>query len=155
MTPKVLVATDGSPRSRGAIATAAGIAKALQATLVGCTATPPYPYYGFGEALPDTESQYLAAASAAATERLTEVERAARQADVPCITVIKEQQHPHRAILQTAQEYGCNLIVMASHGRSEISSLSSSAAKPRGCWPTRIARCWSSGSRSARPFARE
>jgi nucleotide-binding universal stress UspA family protein len=123
MTDKVLVATDGSPGSRKAIAVAVGIAKALNSSLVGCTATPPYPYYGLGEVLPDTEGQYLAAASAVATERLTEVERAARDADVPCVTVIKEQQHPHRAILQTANENDCGLIVMASHGRSEVSSL--------------------------------
>jgi nucleotide-binding universal stress UspA family protein len=123
MTTKVLVATDGSPRSRKAIATAVGMAKALNASLVGCTATPPYPYYGLGEVLPDTEGQYLAVASAAANERLTEIERAAQEMNVACVTVIKEQQHPHRAILQTANENDCELIVMASHGRGEVSSL--------------------------------
>jgi nucleotide-binding universal stress UspA family protein len=123
MTTKVLVATDGSPRSQRAIAIAVEIAKALHSSLVGCTATPPYPYYGLGEVLPDTEGQYMAAASAVATERLTEIERAAREVNVPCVTVIKEQQHPHRAILQTAQENDCQLIVMASHGRGEVSSL--------------------------------
>jgi nucleotide-binding universal stress UspA family protein len=123
MTNKVLVATDGSPRSSKAIAIAAGIAKALNTSLVGCTATPPYPYYGLGEMPPGTEGQYLTAASAIGTERLTEIERVAREAEVPCVTVIKEQQHPHRAILQAAVENDCGLIVMASRGRSEVSSL--------------------------------
>jgi len=123
MTSKVLVATDGSPRSLKAVATAVEISRALGASLVGCTSTPPYPYYGLGEVLPDTEGQYLAAASALATERLTEIENAARAANVPCETVIRQQQHPHRAILQAANEYDCDLIVMASHGRSEVSSL--------------------------------
>jgi nucleotide-binding universal stress UspA family protein len=123
MTSRVLVATDGSSRSQRATQIAIGLAKALGGSLVGCTATPPYPYYGLGEVLPDSEAQYQAAASAAATERLTAIERAARDAGVPCTTVIQEQQHPHRAILQVAQENDCDLIVMASHGRGEVSAL--------------------------------
>ncbi|MGE5337559.1 MAG: universal stress protein [Gemmatimonadota bacterium] len=123
MTAKILVATDGSARSTTAIRTAVGIAKALNATLVACTATPPYPYYGLGEVLPDSEGQYMAVAGATATERLTEAEQVARGERVPFVGVIKEQQHPHAAILQTARENDCELIVMASHGRGEVSSL--------------------------------
>ncbi len=123
MTSRVLVATDGSPKSERAVAVAIGLAKALNASLVGCTAAPPYPYYGLGEVLPDSQAQYQSAASAAATERLTQVERAARAAGVACSTVIKEQQHPHLAILQTARENDCDLIVMASHGRGEVTAL--------------------------------
>lgn len=123
MTSRVLVATDGSPRSQKATAVAVALARALGASLVGCTATPPYPYYGLGEVLPDSEAQYQSAASAAATERLTAIERAARDAGVPCTTVIQEQQHPHLAILQAAQKHDCDLIVMASHGRGEVTAL--------------------------------
>ncbi len=123
MTSRLLIATDGSPRSKRAIAVAVGLAKRLGVALVGCTAVPPYPYYGLGEVLPDSEGQYRAAASAAATERLTEIERAASDAGVPCTTIIQEQQHPHLALLQAAREYDCELIVMASRGRSEVSAL--------------------------------
>jgi nucleotide-binding universal stress UspA family protein len=123
MTTRVLVATDGSERSRRAVEIAIGLARTLNATLIGCTATPPYPYHGLGDALLGGETQYQAAAGAAAAERLTEVERTAANAGVPCTVIIKEQQHPHLAILQTAQEQDCGLIVMASHGRSEVSSL--------------------------------
>ncbi len=123
MAAKILVATDGSPRSTKAIITAASIAKALNATLVACTATPPYPYYGLGEVLPESEGQYKAVAGATATERLTEAERVAREVGIPFLGVIKEQQNPHHAILQTARENECGLIVMASHGRGEVSSL--------------------------------
>jgi nucleotide-binding universal stress UspA family protein len=123
MAGKVLVATDGAERSARAIAVAVGVARAMNVPLVGCTATPPYGYYGLGDVKTDAENQFLAATGAAAIERLAEIERAARAAGVSCTTVIKEQQHPHRAILQAAQENDCSLIVMASHGRSEIASL--------------------------------
>lgn len=123
MTSRVLVATDGSPRSQKAIEIAVGIAKGLGASLLGCTATPPYPYHGMGDTLPGGEAQYQAAAGAAAADRLSDIERAAGAAGVPCATLIMELQHPHRAILQAAQENDCELIVMASHGRSEVSAL--------------------------------
>ena len=34
-----------------------------------------------------------------------------------------EDSHPYRVIIQTAEEQGCDLIVMASHGRRGISAL--------------------------------
>jgi nucleotide-binding universal stress UspA family protein len=123
MTSRVLVATDGSPRSGKAIAVAVGLARALNATLVGCTATPPFPYYGLGEMPLDGEAEYLTRVGAAAIDCLDVVERAARDAQVPYVAVIKSQEQPHEAILQAARENDCDLIVMGSRGHGEVASL--------------------------------
>jgi nucleotide-binding universal stress UspA family protein len=123
MTSKVLVATDGSLRSGKAITTAVGLAKALNATLVGCTATPPFPYYGLGEINKEGEAEYLTRVGAAAIDCLNAVEEAARGAGVPYVGVIKSQEEPHFAILQVAREHECDLIVMGSRGHSQVASL--------------------------------
>jgi CBS domain-containing protein len=43
-----------------------------------------------------------------------------RDADVPCETVFQTSDHPYEAIIATAKEKGCDLIMMASHGRSGV-----------------------------------
>jgi len=123
MKKSILIATDGSPLSAKAIAIAVDMARKLGTKLVACTAVPPYPYYGLGDADGDAESRYLARAGVAALERLAHIERAAQAAGVEFVSIIKEQAPPHRAILQTAQEQDSELIVLASRGRSELESL--------------------------------
>jgi nucleotide-binding universal stress UspA family protein len=48
---------------------------------------------------------------------------AAKKAGVPCETIQVESGQPHQAIIATAEEKGCDLIVMSSHGRSGLSML--------------------------------
>jgi len=40
-----------------------------------------------------------------------------------CDTVQVEEDHPYEAIIVTAEQRGCDLIVMASHGRSGIAAV--------------------------------
>jgi len=42
---------------------------------------------------------------------------AAKQAGVPCDTMQVENARPYQAIIAAAADRGCDLIVMASHGR--------------------------------------
>jgi nucleotide-binding universal stress UspA family protein len=42
---------------------------------------------------------------------------------VQCKVVQIEDEHPHRAIIDTAENSGCDLIAMASHGRRGVSAL--------------------------------
>lgn len=121
MTQRILVATDGSERSRRAAVTAVGLAKALGATLVGCAALPAYPYHGVGEAAP-AEAHFRAQAAASANAQLDEVEREAVAAGSPLVRVLREG-HPDDVILQVAEDEHCELIVMASHGRRGLASL--------------------------------
>ena len=58
-----------------------------------------------------------------ATGVLERVADAANAAGVPCETVQVEHDHPYQAIIATAKDKGCDLIVMASHGRSGLSAI--------------------------------
>jgi nucleotide-binding universal stress UspA family protein len=48
---------------------------------------------------------------------------AAKEAAVPCDTVQEKSDQPYAAIIEAAQARGCDLIIMASHGRAGISAL--------------------------------
>ena len=48
---------------------------------------------------------------------------AAKQAGVPCDTIQVQDVQPYEAIIATTADRGCDLIVMASHGRSGISAV--------------------------------
>ena len=54
---------------------------------------------------------------------LSRAESAAKQAGVSCDTVQMEGVQPYRAIVETAADRGCDLIVMSSHGRSGLSAV--------------------------------
>jgi nucleotide-binding universal stress UspA family protein len=51
------------------------------------------------------------------------VAQTAQAAGVACEMVQVEHEHPYQAIIDTAESKGCDLIVMASHGRRGISAL--------------------------------
>jgi nucleotide-binding universal stress UspA family protein len=48
---------------------------------------------------------------------------AAQQAGVSCDTIQVEDAQPYRAIIAAAADRGCDLICMASHGRSGLSAV--------------------------------
>ncbi|AHY52612.1 hypothetical protein BJS_05822 [Bradyrhizobium japonicum SEMIA 5079] len=48
---------------------------------------------------------------------------AAKEAGVSCETIQLENVPPHEAIIATAEEKGCDLIVMSSHGLSGLPML--------------------------------
>ena len=58
-----------------------------------------------------------------ATKVLSQVAEAAQKAGVRCETVQLEHDQSYEAIIKTAEDKGCDLIVMASHGRSGISAV--------------------------------
>jgi nucleotide-binding universal stress UspA family protein len=45
------------------------------------------------------------------------MKQAADEAGVPCDTAYVTTEHPYEAIIQAAEDKGCDLIMMASHGR--------------------------------------
>jgi len=48
---------------------------------------------------------------------------AAGSADVSCEMVHVEHEHPYQAIIDTAASKGCDLILMASHGRRGVAAV--------------------------------
>jgi nucleotide-binding universal stress UspA family protein len=54
---------------------------------------------------------------------LDTIEAAAKACGVRCETIEVQDEHPFRGIVRTAAEKGCDLIVMASHGRRGIAAV--------------------------------
>jgi nucleotide-binding universal stress UspA family protein len=118
----ILIATDGSSMSDNAIAAGVKLASLLRAKLTGVTAIEPYPYStlsGGGE----TPEAYNQRTHREAAMRLAKIETAAAAHSATVNAVIKEDAQPHRAIIDAANEYGCDLIFMASHGRHGLQAV--------------------------------
>lgn len=122
----ILVPTDGSEISEKAITAAVALAKALRARV---TAFHMYPsnfgvYHGEGAWVDNRLHDDLrAAAEEEGKKYLNRVESAANTAQVPCERVLRQGEAPWNGIIQTAERNGCDLIVMAAHGRGGVAAL--------------------------------
>jgi nucleotide-binding universal stress UspA family protein len=58
-----------------------------------------------------------------AAGRLAQITEAAAKAGIDCDVVHAQDRHPYKSIIEIANRKGCDLIVMASHGRRGISAL--------------------------------
>jgi len=58
-----------------------------------------------------------------ADRNLSVIEKAAKDAGVPCETICEISDYPFEAIIKVAEKRGCDLIMMASHGRRGIGAL--------------------------------
>jgi nucleotide-binding universal stress UspA family protein len=120
----LLVATDGSALSESAAQMAVGLAKENNATVTGIYMVRPFHMTIYSaEMVGYTEDEFLASDRARAEEYLTTVRNIAAHAGVECDTVAASGAHPYEAILDTAKERNCDLIVMASHGHGGIRGL--------------------------------
>ena len=71
----------------------------------------------------DVVSRYAELRKEQATDVLDRTARAAKDAGVSCETIQVENAQPHEAIIAAAEDKGCDLIVMSSHGHSGLSVL--------------------------------
>lgn len=108
----ILIPTDGSQVARDAIPRAVALAKVLGAKVTGITVTVPSEVF-------DDATRMLADAE----KYLGEVRDAASAAGVSCSIIRAEHEQPYQAIIDAAKNNGCDLIVMASHGRHGVSAL--------------------------------
>ncbi len=120
----VLLPTDGSPQSEAAVRQGIALAKEQQARVTGIHVVPEFHVFTYHpDMLEDTRAEYDRDSKAQATKILAAVEDAARAAGVPCETVCATNDEPYEAIIRTADEKGCDLIAMASHGRKGMKGL--------------------------------
>ena len=54
---------------------------------------------------------------------LKEIEKSAKEAGVVCEVIYDRNDSPYDAIIRTAEDKGCDLIMMASHGRRGVEAL--------------------------------
>lgn len=123
MYQRILVPTDGSSITGKAIATAVGLAKALGAEVEALSVIEPFPYSVISEVEPVAPQEYSQVQTRIAQQRVDEVAKACTAAGLRCTTHCTEATHPYEAIIAHAQKSGCDLIVMASHGRRGVSAL--------------------------------
>lgn len=116
MYDNLLVPTDGSPASLGAVDEAVSLASAVDAHLTAVYVVDTRDY----GTLPEGEFTSLATELEAEGERaLKEVEDRAQAADVSVATAIV-RGIPHESILEYADETDADVIVMGTHGRTGI-----------------------------------
>ena len=120
----ILIPTNGREFCERAIRRGVDLAKLLQAKVIGMTVTQPL-HTGTPRAMipASVASMIHAETVKQAAEKLNVIEEAAKAAGVTIETVREVNDHPWEAIVNTAKAKGCDLIVMASHGRRGASAL--------------------------------
>jgi nucleotide-binding universal stress UspA family protein len=123
MFKRILFPTDGSDITAKAVQTALGLARMAGAELSALAVKDPFPYSAISEMHPVPPQEFFDAQERIAAARIRAVTDAASAAGVPCQGFTVEALHPWEAILDHARTQGCDLIVMASHGRRGMSAL--------------------------------
>jgi len=124
MYTSILIPTDGTELAGKAVDHGIALAKRLNAKVTALTVLPPFHTFTTDtQMIEDTPAQYKARMQKHAEKTLGAVAGVAQAAGVACEMVQIEHEHPHQAIIDTAVSKGCDLIVMASHGRHGISAL--------------------------------
>lgn len=120
----ILIPTDGSALSQAAVEYGVTLAKSVGAKVTVLNVSTPFHIFAADPAMvTDTAEQYAKRTAALATRYLGSAKEVASMAGVRCETLHVEHEHPYLAIIATATEKSCDLIVMASHGRRGISAV--------------------------------
>ena len=130
----ILIPTDGSEISGVAIREGTALAKALGARVTGFFSPEQYEVLAYGEYFPPnliSKTDWDKRSKETAEKYLSAIEKAAKAANVAYDGYYQESITPWQAIIDAAKKKNCDLIFMASHGRSGITSLmlGSQAAK--------------------------
>lgn len=129
MYANILLSTDGSDVARKGLEHGIALAKALQARLTIITVTEALPVdYGSGHAsgwIPtqDEIDSHHAACKARGSKVLDDARAMSEQIGAAAELLHVPNAHPATAIIETAKSRGCDLIVMASHGRRGLRKL--------------------------------
>jgi nucleotide-binding universal stress UspA family protein len=138
MYTNILLSTDGSDVARKGVEQGIALAKALNAKVTVITVTEPFPFdYWSGPApgwspsrldlggeytsgwIPTQEEidRFDASSKELAGKVLDEARAMAQQIGISTELLHVPNAHPATAIIETAKSRGCDLIVVASHGR--------------------------------------
>jgi nucleotide-binding universal stress UspA family protein len=124
MYTNILIPTDGSELAGKAVQHGIALAKAIKAKVMVLTVSPPFHVFTFEtQMVEDTPAEYKKTTQERTAKTLGAAATAAKAAGVACETIHVEHEHPYQAISETARSKGCDLIVMASHGRRGISAI--------------------------------
>ncbi|MGZ5199174.1 MAG: universal stress protein [Telluria sp.] len=124
MYKKILVPTDGSALSEQAVTAAIDFARLCHADIVALSVAEPYPLIPAAEGAMVIDPAFeIETLEESARENVAKVAQAARAAGLNCTMLTACSMVPANEIIRTANEQGCDLIFMASHGRRGLSKL--------------------------------
>jgi nucleotide-binding universal stress UspA family protein len=145
----ILVSTDGSDIARKGVEHGLALAKALNAKVTAVTVTEPLAAglaVGRGGWIPPQEMRdnFNSAREDFVNDILADIRAMAGKIGISLDFLHISDSHPSTAIVETAKSRGCDLIVMASHGRSGLTKLflgsQTSAVLADGSVPVLIVR---------------
>jgi nucleotide-binding universal stress UspA family protein len=119
----ILLPTDGTEFCALAIRHGIALAKLVQARVIGVTVTLPLHSAVPRSMIPKNLAGIIHTETVkAADEKLSVVQKLATEAGVAVESLRQSNDHPWQAIVDTAKDQQCDLIVMASHGRRGVSA---------------------------------
>ena len=120
----LLLPTDGSKLSEDAIRVGIQLAKTVNAKVTGIYVMPEFQIFTFVTGmLEDPKREIAKNSDADAAQYLSVIETTAQAAGVTCDIASATHDHPYEAIIKAGKQRGCDLIVMASHGRKGVQAI--------------------------------
>lgn len=122
----ILLPVDGTELSAKAVDAGLELAKKLGAKVTAFVAEPmpPLPHMGTNPALYARESEaHLQRTEQHARELLGAIKARAAEQGISCDAKFQRTDAVDDAIVQAAQEFGCDLILMATHGRGALGEM--------------------------------
>jgi nucleotide-binding universal stress UspA family protein len=120
----VLLPTDGSNLSQVAIQKGVQLAKSMKAKITGISVMPEQKYYLYQTDITvQVKEEAAKQHKLQANRNLSVIEKATKDAGVPCETLCEISDYPYETIIRVAEQKGCDLIMMASHGRRGVKGL--------------------------------
>lgn len=123
----ILIATDGSELATKALEHGLALARRDNAQITVVTVTEPWSpldvAHEVRQGRPDPVGRFEDIAATAAKRILDGAVQRANAHGVTCQVIHVKDQHPAEGIITVAKDTGCDLIVMASHGRRGMSRL--------------------------------
>lgn len=120
----ILLPSDGSELSKKAINHGIALAKAVSAKVTALVVSTPIHALVVAPGLASSSlDQYKQLVADHTAKYLDKIRDAAAESNVSCDVVQIAHEQPYEAIISTARENGCDLIIMASHGLRGVSAI--------------------------------
>jgi nucleotide-binding universal stress UspA family protein len=124
----ILIPTDGSELAEHAVTNGLALAKSVGAKVTVIIVEDPFDWLSVpgtraSQRHLDALAKHNEQVKKYAANVLSRAADAAKQAGVPCDTMQAENARPYQAIIAATSDRGCDLIVMASHGRGGLSAV--------------------------------
>ena len=124
----ILVPTDGSELSNKAVTHSINLAKTVRAKITAVHVVGSYhlalPDDGFATPeIPSLKKRFEEEEATRAKKILGPIKESAKAAGVECDVIVATGEVPYEMIIDQATRFGCDLIIMASHGRSGLQGI--------------------------------